>query len=308
MMRKLILSLGVAALAAGSLVSCGGNGSSTASKEDKAFADTLATTLGQFAAVQQQNAMARMKAQMSEAELAKFNKADFLAGLKAVLESDTTKIAYYQGVQTGLQLLQPIMAVSQNYGYPVDPKVVYAAFKEVYDKDSITGAEAYTAAYQEAYNKLQVRAREIEQKRIAESQENKDNIAAGKAYADKAVKDGYTKAASGIVYKIENPGTGDKVKPTDKVSIFYKGKKVDGTVFDETKTEPYTASASAFIPGFNEALTLLAKGGKMTVIIPGDLAYGLEGAGNLIGPNETLVFDIEIADVQAGNAPAATLK
>ena len=78
---------------------------------------------------------------------------------------------------------------------------------------------------------------------------------------------------------------------------------MDGTVFDETKGNPYTSSASAFIPGFNEALTMLGKGGKMTVIIPGELAYGLDGAGNLIGPNETLVFDIEIADVQP--APAA---
>ena len=145
-----------------------------------------------------------------------------------------------------------------------------------------------------------MRAREIEQKRIAESDDNKKNIEAGKEYAEKALKEGYTKAPSGIVYKIENAGTGAKVQPTDKVSIFYKGKKVDGTVFDETKEAPYTASASAFIPGFNEALTMLAKGGKMTVIIPGDLASGLEGAGNLIGPNETRVFDIEVSDIPPG--------
>lgn len=303
MMRKFIISLGVAAIAAGALTSCGDKGSS-ASKEDKAFADTLSTTLGQFAGAQQQTTFTRMKANMSEAEIAKFKKEDFLAGLRAVLESDTTRVAYYQGVQTGLQLLQPIMAVSQNYGYPVDPKVVYKAFKEVYEKDSLASADTYYAAYQEAYQKLQERALEIEHKRITESKENKDNIEAGKAYAEKALKEGYTKSPSGIVYKIENPGTGDKVRPADKVSIFYKGKKTDGTVFDETKTEPYTASATAFIPGFNEALTMLAKGGKMTVIIPGDLAYGLDGAGNLIGPNETLVFDIEIADIQSGNTSA----
>lgn len=298
-MRKFILSLGVVALAAGALTSCGDKGSSSASKEDKAFADTLATTLGEFAGAQQQTTFSRMKANMTEEEIAKFKKDDFLAGLRAVLESDTSRVAYYQGVQTGLQLLQPIMAVSQNYGYPVDPKTVYNAFKAVYEKDSLASADTYYAAYQEAYQKLQERAKEIEQKRLAESKENKENLEAGKAFADKALKDGYTKAPSGIVYKIDNAGTGNKVQPTDKVSIFYKGKKVDGTVFDETKTDPYTASASAFIPGFNEALTMLAKGGKMTVIIPGELAYGLEGAGNLIGPNETLVFDIEVADIQA---------
>ena len=296
-MRKFIISLGVAALTAGALTSCGDKGNSSATAEEKAFADTLATTLGEFAGAQQQTTLTRMKANMSEAEQAKFKKEDFLAGLRSVLESDTSRVAYYQGVQTGLQLLQPIMAVSQNYGYPVDPKVVYNAFKQVYEKDSLASADEYYAAYQEAYQKLQVKAREIEQKRISESEDNKKNLEAGKAYAEKALKDGYTKAPSGIVYKIDNAGTGAKVQPTDKVSIFYKGKKTDGTVFDETKTDPYTASASAFIPGFNEALTMLSKGGKMTVIIPGDLAYGLEGAGNLIGPNETLVFDIEVVDI-----------
>ena len=70
-MRKLLISLGVAALAAGSLASCGDKGSSSASSEDKAFADTLATTLGEFAGAQQQSTFTRMKGSMSEEELAK---------------------------------------------------------------------------------------------------------------------------------------------------------------------------------------------------------------------------------------------
>ncbi len=305
-MRKFILSLGVAVLAVGALTSCG-NGS-TASKEDKAFGDSLATSLGQFAGAQQQQMLSRMKAQMSPEDFAKFNKADFLAGLKAVLEADTSKMSYFQGMQLGMQLIQPITGISQNYGYPVDPQVVYKAFKEVFEMDSISDPETYQTAYQETFQKLQERARIIEKKRIEESEENKTNLKEGKAYAEKALKDGFTKSATGIVYKIENPGTGDKVKPSDKVSIYYHGKKTDGSVFDESKEgQPYKSSASAFIPGFNEALTMLAKGGKMTVIIPGELAYGLEGAGNLIGPNETLVFDIEVVDVEPA-APAAEPK
>lgn len=302
-MRKLILSLGVAALAAGALSSCGDK--SSANAEDKAFGDSVATAFGQFAAAQQQSNFFRMKAQLSAEEVAKYNKADFLAGLKAVLESDTSRIAYYQGLQAGLQLIQPIIGISQNYGIPVDAKVVYEAFKKVYDLDSIANPEEYYNAYQQISLTLQDRINKREEQRLAESKENQENIKAGKEYADKMVKEGYTKAPSGIVYKIENPGTGDKVKPTDKVTIFYKGKKVDGTVFDETKEKPYTSSASAFIPGFNEALTLLGKGGKITVVIPGDLAYGLSGAGNLIGPNETLVFDVEVADVDPGANAAA---
>lgn len=298
-MRKFILSLGVAALTAGALTSCGDKAAATSS-EAKAFADTLATSLGEFAAAQQHSSFERMRMNMSPEEVAKFKKSDFLAGLRDVLDADTSRMGYFQGIQTGLQLLQPIIGISQQYGFPVDPEVVYNAFKSVYEKDSLASTDTYYAAYQAAFQQLQTRAKEIEHKRIAESQENKDNIAAGAAYAEKAVtEDGYTKAESGILYKIATPGTGDKVKATDKVTINYKGSKVDGSVFDETKEKPYTASATAFIPGFNEALTLLAKGGKLTVIIPGELGYGLEGAGSLIGPNETLVFDIEVVDIES---------
>lgn len=300
-MKKIILSLGVAALVGASLTSCGGDKSS-ASSEQKAFADTLATTLGEFAGAQQNANYLRMKAQMTPEEFAKFNKADFLAGMRSVMEADTSKQAYFQGIQLGLQLMQPVIGVSQQYDYPVDAKVVYEAFKKVYEQDSVASAEEYYAAYQMAFQQLQTRAREIELKKISESDENKKNVADGEAYMAKALKEGYTKSPNGIVYKIENPGTGNKVQPADKVSILYKGSKTDGSVFDETKDgKAYTASASAFVPGFNEALSLLAKGGKMTVIIPGELAYGLEGAGNLIGPNETLVFDIEVTDVQPAN-------
>lgn len=298
-MRKFILSLGVAALTAGALTSCGDKAASTTS-EQKAFADTLANTLGEFAAAQQHSSFERMKTSMSPEEVAKFKKSDFLAGLRDVLNADTARMGYFQGVQTGLQLLQPIVGISQQYGFPVDPEVVYNAFKAVYEKDSLASTDTYYSAYQAAFQQLQSRAKEIEHKRIVESQEYKDNVAAGTAYIEKAVKeDGYTKAESGIAYKISAPGTGDKVKATDKVTINYKGSKVDGSVFDETKGTPYTASATAFIPGFNEALTLLAKGGKLTVIIPGELGYGLDGAGSLIGPNETLVFDIEVVNIES---------
>lgn len=303
-MRKIILSLAVASLAAGALSSCGSK-NETASAEDKAFADSVATAFGQFAAVQQQTNFTRMKAQLTPEELAKFDKEAFLKGLKDVLTADTTKTSYFMGLSAGMQLIQPIMSLNQQYGYPVDADVVYEAFKKVYMQDSIANPEEFYTAYQNISQQLQERINAREEKRIAESKENKENIAKGKAYVAKMVKEGYTKAPSGIVYKIENAGTGDKVKAADRVKIFYHGKKTDGTIFDETKDNPYSSSASAFIPGFNEALTMLGKGGKMTVVIPGELAYGLSGAGNLIGPNETLVFDIEVVDVEPSATPAA---
>lgn len=310
-MKKIILSLSVALLSAAALSSCGDKASAPEGQEpltaeDKAFADTLSKTLGEFAGAQQAMMYKRMQDRMTPEELKNFSKEDFLRGVRVILEADTSKVAFYQGVQTGLQLVQPIIGVNQSYGYPVSPKAVYKAFKEVYMKDSVNPEEYYNA-YQQSFETLQARARERELKRIEASEENKTNLAAGQAYADKMVKEGYTKDPSGIVYKIDEPGTGEPVKPTDKVAIYYKGMKIDGQIFDQTRLDaegnrtPYTSSASAFIPGFNKALTLLAKGGKMTVVIPGSQAYGLEGAGEQIGPNETLVFEIEIADI---NPPA----
>lgn len=307
-MRKFVISLGVAALAVSALTSCNGN-KSNASAEDQAFADTLATTLGQYAAAEQVANIQRMKAMMSEEDAAKFSKEDFLLGLRTILESDTSKTSYYQGIQVGLQLMQPIIGISQNYDIPVDPETVYKAFAEVYKKDSIADAQTYYVAYREAFQKLQQRAQEIERKRIEESKENIENVARGKEFADSLVKAGYTRSESGLVYKIENPGTEAKVQPTDKISIYYTGRNTEGNIFDQTQEgKPYTSFANVFVPGFNEALSLVGKGGKITVAIPGDLAYGLEGAGEAIGPNETLVFDIEVVDVTpADNAAKATL-
>ena len=111
-MRKIILSLAVASLAAGALSSCGSK-NETASAEDKAFADSVATAFGQFAAVQQQTNFTRMKAQLTPEELAKFDKEAFLKGLKDVLTADTTKTSYFMGLSTGMQLIQPIMSLNQ---------------------------------------------------------------------------------------------------------------------------------------------------------------------------------------------------
>ena len=79
--------------------------------------------------------------------------------------------------------------------------------------------------------------------------------------------------------------------------VQYTGKDINGEVFDTNKDNVRAMRANGFVPGFSEALSMLGKGGKMTVVIPADQAYGLDGAGDAIGPNQTLVFDIEILDI-----------
>lgn len=100
---------------------------------------------------------------------------------------------------------------------------------------------------------------------------------------------------SGLQYIIHAEGDGEKILPQDKVLVNYKGTLIDGTEFDANdSTEFY---ANQVIKGWTEGLGLVGKGGKVTLYIPGDLAYGERGAGRDIEPNSTLIFEVEVIDV-----------
>lgn len=304
-MKKIVMSLAIAAVAAAGFSSCNKGGNYA--PEDKNFGDSIAVALGEFAGAQQQQQFVRM---MQDSVMsAKMNKADFLRGMQTVLSADTSDMAYVQGLQFGVQLMQPIMGITTEAGLPVDPDLVVKAFKQVFEQDSLAEPQKYYTAYQTLMGELRERMEAKAKEAKANSEEAKRNLKEGQAYIQEmAKKDGYMTSESGIVYNIENPGVGPKVQPTDRVDIRYIGKHVNGEVFDQTKDEPYNASGSAFIPGFNEALSMLGKGGKMQVIIPADQAYGLDGAGANIGPNECLVFDIEVVNIQPRVSPTPAKK
>ena len=107
---------------------------------------------------------------------------------------------------------------------------------------------------------------------------------------------------SGLQYKKLTEGAADGTSPTaaDTVVVHYEGKLVDGTVFDSSyqRGEPATFPVNGVIPGWTEVLQLMKPGDKWSVVIPPELAYGERGAGGLIGPNETLLFDVELIAVQ----------
>lgn len=299
-MKKILLAFGAVAMMAAGLSSCNKGATSNATAEDKAFGDSVATALGEFAGAQSNTSYARMKEMQPEAA-AKFNKASFLKGVQAVLNADTADMAYFQGLQMGLQLANPIIGINNDAKVPVNKDKVLAAFKAVYEADSVNDMSTYYAQYQAIMTQLQARVKAREDAAKAESPEAKKNLEEGQAYAEKMVSEGYTKAPSGIVYKIENPGTEPKVAANDNVKVQYTGKNINGEVFDTNKDNVRAMRANGFVPGFQEALTMLGKGGKMTVVIPADQAYGLDGAGDAIGPNQTLVFDIEILDINPAN-------
>ena len=112
-------------------------------------------------------------------------------------------------------------------------------------------------------------------------------------------KAGVVELPSGLQYEILKKGTGAKPSANDKVKCHYHGTLINGTVFDSSvqRGEPATFGVSQVIPGWVEALQLMPVGSKWRLFIPSNLAYGEHGAGDVIEPNSTLIFDVELLDI-----------
>ena len=118
--------------------------------------------------------------------------------------------------------------------------------------------------------------------------------------ADYAAKPGVTKLPDGLMYRVIKSGTGPQVqKDNDVVTVLYKGSLISGKVFDQTKPEePAQFPVGGVIPGWSEALKLMKTGDTWELVIPSDLAYGSEGVGTTIPPDQALVFLINLAKVE----------
>ncbi len=142
-------------------------------------------------------------------------------------------------------------------------------------------------------------AMEAEQ-RAAAAKMGEVNEAAGKKFLEengKRVEVNVT--PSGLQYEVIKEGTGKQPAASDSVTVHYTGKLIDGTVFDSSveRGEPATFGVTQVIPGWVEALQMMKEGAKWRLFIPSQLAYGPNGAGNIIGPNSTLIFDVELIKV-----------
>ena len=127
------------------------------------------------------------------------------------------------------------------------------------------------------------------------------NKAEGEAFLAKVKKEeGVKTTASGLAYKVLTAGTGASPKPTNQVTVHYTGKLISGKVFDSSvqRGQPATFPLNRVIPGWTEGLQLMKKGGKSILYIPSNLAYGARGAGGVIPPNATLVFEVELLEIK----------
>jgi len=136
---------------------------------------------------------------------------------------------------------------------------------------------------------------------IERKDSSKINLKESKAFlAENKEKEGVVTLASGLQYKVLKEGTGPLPQATDKVKTHYVGTLINGTEFDSSvkRGEPITFSVNGVIPGWTEALQLMKVGAKWKLFIPPELGYGENGAGNLIGPNAALIFEVELISIE----------
>ena len=140
-----------------------------------------------------------------------------------------------------------------------------------------------------------------EAKQLIEFQKTaQENAKLGETFlAENAKKSGVITTKSGLQYQVLQAGQGNKPRPTSKVSVNYEGRLLDGTVFDSSiaRGQAVDFQVSQVIAGWTEGLQLMQEGAKYRFFIPAKLAYGEIGAGDAIGPNSTLIFDVELLKV-----------
>jgi FKBP-type peptidyl-prolyl cis-trans isomerase FkpA len=123
----------------------------------------------------------------------------------------------------------------------------------------------------------------------------------GKAFLEEnAKKEGVKSTSSGLQYKVLTPGEGRSPKATDTVLVHYHGTLINGTEFDSSykRNEPIEFPLNRVISGWTEGVQLMQEGAKYEFYIPSNLAYGSRGAGGDIGPDETLIFEVELLKVR----------
>jgi len=206
-----------------------------------------------------------------------------------ILKDQKDRISYSFGVDTGTKM--------KNISTGVDLDLFIKGVK-----DGLSGTKPLMTD-QEIRDTVMSIQKEImaksEEEKKALGQKNKKE---GEVFlAENKKKEGVITLPSGLQYKVLKDGTGKT--PTDEnwVRIFFRGNLVDGTVFEDTyKTfgQPVAFAVKGLIPGWAEALKLMKEGAKWQLFIPPDLGFGERGAGTLIGPNATLIIEVELVSVQ----------
>jgi len=210
------------------------------------------------------------------------------------LKSKQDKLSYTIGVDMGTNF--------KSQGIDIDPTILSKGLE-----DGLTGQPSLLPE-KEMEEVLMSLQKEMVAKRDQEFKTlSKKNAEEGKQFlAQNSKKPGVVTLPSGLQYQIIKAGSGTPPNSSDTVTVEYRGTLINGTVFDQTeKNKPVSFKVSEVIPGWTEALTKMKPGAEWEVYIPSKLAYGENGVGGPIGPNQTLVFKIHLISVNNSNTKKA---
>ena len=204
---------------------------------------------------------------------------------EAVLDTDDQKASYGIGLNMGSQI------------EPAAERIDRAALMRGIE-DALQGNDPVVSE-EELQTILAAFGQQIDSMMAAElDAEAEENAIAGEAYlADNGRRDGVTTTDSGLQYEVLMEGDGEQPRRDQSVRVHYRGTLIDGTEFDASYGgDPAVFMVSGLIPGFTEGLLLMPVGSHYRIVIPSDMAYGSRGSGP-IGPNETLIFELELLEI-----------
>lgn len=210
-----------------------------------------------------------------------------LAADKTVLKSDKDKLSYSIGASIGRNL--------KNENTDIDLNILITGMKAALAGDKTLLSDKEIRQVMNDYQ-TQMRQQNMAKKQQAVSENKKQSDAFLAKY--KTEKDVKT-LPGGVLYKIIKEGNGKKPLGSDMIEVYYRGTLVNGKEFDATESgHPATLKVSALIAGWKQALGEMPVGSKWQIVIPPELAYGERGVGAEIGPNEVLVFDVELVAIK----------
>lgn len=218
-------------------------------------------------------------------------------------KNDDERSAYALGASLG-RYMENSLKEQEKLGVKLDKNLLLSGVQDAFsDKGKLNDAEI-----EKTLQDFEARVKAAAQAKM--EKDAKENEGKGAKYAASFAKEkGVKKTASGLLYRIDKQGTGEAPKESDTVVVNYRGTLIDGTVFDNSydRGEPLSFRLDGVIPGWTEGLKLLKKGGKMKLVIPPSLAYGKASVPG-IPVNSTLVFEVELLDVQSGDEADSQLE